>query len=369
MDTEVTNLGRDWVELTAAWAAAMPPAADGEAITVQPGDQGPSHAIEVIQAAAAPVGTDRGHLLAAGDTLTVTGAGGRKHYGRAYMGSAEIVATGEGLTGDRGGGGGVSGGVSGGGGGDLTLIHSPAVFPAAERMAAVPGQIRGSVALDIGDLSPFQAVSDGTLTIGSETVMGIDLSGVTTINEVITALNAAIGANAGLASYAVSLPFINPTFYGGIRRSDGDVEAVSGTLEPLFGWAAPAETIAHEAASPAIVLPARAGGGDWSHLMIRALGQSYRGQYWYSQSDFWALAGASISNYLAFNNSSGWATQSFSDPAGGEIVIGVARAYNVSYFSLLYDPATRTVSWRAERTLPTQSSWAPSIDTLTVLAR
>ena len=324
MDTVITPLTGDWAELTAVWAATVPPAADGEEITVQPGDQGLSHAIEVIQAAAAPGETDRGHLLAAGDTLTVTGAAGRKHYGRAYTGGAEIVATGEGLTGDRGGGGGVSGGVSGGGGGDLALIHSPAVFPAAERMAAVPGQIRGSVALDISDLSAFQAVSDGTLTIGSETVMGIDLSSVTTINEVITALNTAIAANAGLASYTVSLPFINPTFYGGIRRSDGDVEAVSGTLEPLFGWAAPAETIAHEAASPSIVLPARAGGGDWSHLMIRALGQSYVGQYWYFQSDFWALAGAgSLSSYLAFNNSSGWATQSFSDPAGGEIVVGV----------------------------------------------
>lgn len=449
MDTVVTPLTSAWSDLTAVWAAATPAAADGEAITVQPADAGSSQAIEVIQAAAEPDAGERGHLLAGGETLALTGTSGRKHYGRAYMGSASVVASGEGVAGERGGGtGGARGGgpilrdppdefsganraaaesardmaipdtsdfddnpnlaivmtitagadagtfyqarrggswvtitpiVRGprglpgdpGGGAGLTLIHSPAVSPAAARLAAVPGRIRGSVVLDISDLSAFTAVSAGTLTIGSETVRNIDLSAATTINEVIDALNTAIGTNATLAaSYSARLSYINPNFYGEILRSSGDVEAVSGSLEPLFGWSSPAATVAHVAASPSIVLPARPGGGAWAHLMIRAIGQSYQDVYWYVQSDYWAVggAGSSLSHYLSLLNSGGWQTQSF-EADGEAIPIGVVVAYRLTYFTILYDPATRTVSWRAERDLPVSDNWSPSIDTLTVLAR
>ena len=228
MDTVVTPLSGEWTDLTAIWAAATPPAADGETITVQPADQGASRAIEVIQTGSAPDAGDRGHLLVSDETLTVTGATGRRHYGRAYMGGAKAVASGTGISGARGGG----AGGGGSGGGDLALLHSPAVTPVAERMGNVPGQIRGTVMVDISDLTPFVAITDGTLSIGTETVTGIDLSAVATINDVIVALNAAISANPALASYRMTLPYISPNYYGGVSRSDGDVEAVGGTVEP-----------------------------------------------------------------------------------------------------------------------------------------
>ena len=39
----------------------------------------------------------RGHLIAAGRKLRVTTATSRKHYARAYMESATLIATGEGV--------------------------------------------------------------------------------------------------------------------------------------------------------------------------------------------------------------------------------------------------------------------------------
>ena len=182
MDTVVTGLGHDWTELTALWAAATPAAADGEAITVQPGDQGLSHAIEVIQAAAAPGGTDRGHPLAAGDTLTVTGAAGRKHYGRAYMGGAEIVATGEGLTGDRGGGGGGGGGVAAGGrGAELILARDHAETTTVGVHAAGATRITVADAADFaaGDTIrlPLETTTVGAIVIGQQILPVADATG------------------------------------------------------------------------------------------------------------------------------------------------------------------------------------------------
>ena len=95
MNTVTTSLDSDWTDLTAVWAAATPPAADGEVITVQPADSGAAHAIVIAQAAATPA-SKRGHLVSGGSILRLIGAAGRKHYGRAYMGSAKVVATGEG---------------------------------------------------------------------------------------------------------------------------------------------------------------------------------------------------------------------------------------------------------------------------------
>ena len=456
MDTVVTRLTGAWTDLTATWAASTPAAVDGEVITVQPADQGSSHAIEVIQAASEPDAGERGHLLAGCDTLALTVAGGRKHCARAYMGSATVVATGEGIAGERGGGAGGGGRTLGPeqntfgdettaeraaaealrnayttanaawlgeynedrqnlillvwadgevlqrrnvagtawedapelivgprgpqgppsvGGGDLALVHSPAVSPAAARLAPVPGSARGSTAIDIGDLTAFTNVSAGTLQIGATTVQGIDLSAATTIQEVIASINSAIHGHLPLADYRLELFYNNPgaggdgKFYGRLLRSGGDVEAVSGTLEPLLGLAAPAETTAHQAGSSPIVLPAPARGA-WAHLAFRALGQSYTGAYWYFQSDFWSVGGGgSLSNYVAFNNSGGWQTQTFQTEDASAIVVGVAEAYNLTYFSILYDPATREVSWRAERGLPDSANWRPSIDTLTVLGR
>ena len=247
------------------------------------------------------------------------------------------------------------------GGAGLTLLHSPLVSPAVERMAPVVGQIRGSIVLDISDISAFTAISDGTLTIGGTTIIGIDLSAATTINEVVNAITAAV--QLALPTYTVSLDYINPNFYGRILRSDGDVPTVGGTLEPLFGFDPPAARTDHAEASPNIVLPA----GSWSHLQFRFLGQSYRNQYWYCQSDFWSVEALSLSQYLAYNNSGGWNTSSFSDPAGGPLTVAVLQAYNLTYISIQYDPASREISWTEERTLPSANSWAPSIDTLTVL--
>ena len=165
-----------------------------------------------------------------------------------------------------------------------------------------------------------------------------------------------------LPTYTVSLDYINPNFYGRILRSDGDVPTIGGTLEPLFGFDPPAARTDHSPASPNIVLP-----GSWSHLQFRFLGQSYTGQYWYCQSDFWLIESLSLSQYLAFNNSGGWRTSNFSDPNGGALTVAVLQAYNVDYFSIQYDPATGEISWTEERTLPSAATWAPSIDTLTVL--
>lgn len=96
MDTVVTPLSSAWTDLTAVWAAATPAAADGEIITVQAADEGAAHAIVVAQAAAEPDAGAAGHLVTADKVLRLTGASGRKHYGRAYMGSASVVASGEG---------------------------------------------------------------------------------------------------------------------------------------------------------------------------------------------------------------------------------------------------------------------------------
>lgn len=263
------------------------------------------------------------------------------------------------------GGQGGQGGQGGAGGVAATLVHSPSITPVAARMAAVSGNIRGSVVLDISDISAFTAITSGTLQIGTDTVTGIDLSAETTINEVVATINAAVQAVAGLATYTFSLDYINPRFYGRILRSDGDVPTIGGTLEPLFGFAPPANTVSHMAASPFITLPPPAGGGSWSHLAFDVLGQSYTGQSWYFRSDYWALGSGGVSSYLSFNNIGGWRTQSFE--GAGAIVVGVAEAYNLPYFSILYDPATRRVSWREERAQPTQNTWNPSIDTLMVL--
>ena len=166
----------------------------------------------------------------------------------------------------------------------LTLLHSPGVMPAVERMAPVLGQIRGTVVLDIVNISGFTAISDGTLTIGATMIDGIDLSAATTINDVVNAISAAV--QLALPTYTVSLDYINPNFYGSIRRSDGDVPAIGGTLEPLFGFEPPAARTDHEMQSPNIVLP-----GSWSHLQMRFTGQSYTNQQWYCQSDFWRAGG------------------------------------------------------------------------------
>ena len=246
------------------------------------------------------------------------------------------------------------------GGAGLTLVHSPLVSPVVTRLAPVTGEIQGSVILDISDITGFTAISDGTLTIGATTIDSIDLSAASTINEVVNTITAAV--QLALPTYTVTLGYVNPNFYGAIRRSDGDIPTIGGTLEPLFGFEPPRTRRNHSAASPNIVLP-----GSWSHLQFRFLGQSYRTQYWYSQSDFWLTEGQSLSQYLAFNNSGGWRTSSFNDPNGGALTVAVLQAYNVDYFSIQYDPATGVISWTEESTQPGTDSWAPSIDTLTVL--
>ena len=112
MNTVVTKVMKDWTELTALWAAATPAAVDGEEITVQASEEGAGYAIEVLQSNAAPGATDRGHVVQGVETLSLLfAAAGRKHYARAYMESAAVIATGEGITGDRGGGG--RGGLAG----------------------------------------------------------------------------------------------------------------------------------------------------------------------------------------------------------------------------------------------------------------
>ena len=45
------------------------------------------------------------------------------------------------------------------------------------------------------------------------------------------------------------------------------------------------------------------------------------------------------------------------------------NAYNLEYFEISYDPASREISWRPSRALPASDYWAPSIDTLAVLGR
>ena len=262
------------------------------------------------------------------------------------------------------------GGAGGGGaGGDQVLLHSPDVAPAVPRLETVPGSIRGNVALSASDVSAFQAITDGTLTIGSETLTGIDLSSEASIPAVVAALNLAIGTNAALSSYSVTFGFINPSFYGILVRSDGNVEQVTGTIAPLMGWNTPAETVQHAARSSFLVFPERAGGGDWQQLLIRAQGQSYTGQYWHFIGDFWMPSGGGdpVSHYLAFDNRSEWAGATFN--GAGNLAVGVIEAYGVMYYSILYDNATRTLSWQTETTAPTALQWNPSVDTLMVLAR
>ena len=97
MNTVATRLTDDtWTDLTAVWAAATPPAVDGETIVAQAADTGVAHAVVIVQAAAPPSDAT-GHLVADDLIMRLTGASGRKHYGRAYTGSAVLVASGEGV--------------------------------------------------------------------------------------------------------------------------------------------------------------------------------------------------------------------------------------------------------------------------------
>ena len=58
IDTVTTPLTSAWTDLTSAWAAASPPATDGETITVQPADAGEAHAIVIAQGFPAHAGMD-----------------------------------------------------------------------------------------------------------------------------------------------------------------------------------------------------------------------------------------------------------------------------------------------------------------------
>lgn len=258
-------------------------------------------------------------------------------------------------------------GGRGGGGGPLTLVHSPAVSPAVDELSSIAGKIRGTVVLDISDISAFTAITAGTFNIGSENVTGIDLSGAASINDVVNLITAAVQANAALSMYQVRVDYINPNFYGAVFNQDGDVAAISGTIEPLFGLANPAENRAHVPSSPFIVLPEKVGGGDWRHLSFYANGQTYQSADWFFEADFFALESGNLSNYFSLNNSGGWTMESFAGP--GELQIGVVEAYNVAYFNVFYDPATRTFSWQPSRTAPSANTWMPNINTLKVLGQ
>ena len=233
-------------------------------------------------------------------------------------------------------------------------------------MASVPGYIRGTVIIDISDISGFIAITAGTLTIDAIAVSGIDLSGATTINEVITAIDAAVKA-AGLASYTFGLDYVSPNFYGRILRSDGDVPAIGGTLEPLFGLAIPTVVSTHLAGSPFITLPDPPGGDNWNSLQIRAVGQSYNNVFWLCQGDYFRTQAEGVSSFFA--QSSGWLTNSFSAGVDMEIQVGVLNAYNVTYFDLFYDPASREIRWRTARALPAGANWSPQISTLRIIGQ
>lgn len=265
--------------------------------------------------------------------------------------------------------------VTRGGAGGQSLVHSPEVSPAVERLVARPGEIRGSTVVDIGDITAFTDINAGTLTIGDVTVQGIDLSAASTIQEVFAALTAALQSDIRLTEYRCELWYANPgaggdgQFYGRLIHDGGDVPAVAGTIEPLLGWAVPAASTAYAAASPPIVFPGSPTGGHWNHLAFRAVGQTYAGAYWTFLADVWRVDGATVSTCLSFTSGGAWRTQNFHTAEDGAIVVGIIEVYNLRYFSVIYTPATRTLSWRADRDLPDATSWAPSINTLTVMGR
>lgn len=245
------------------------------------------------------------------------------------------------------------------------LLHSPAAAPAVERMGPVPGRIRGSAALDIADLSPFTAVSAGTIAIGGVEVGGIDLSAAATINEVVDAISAAVQAR--LPEYSVGLDYINPNFYGRILHYGGDVPAIGGTLEPLFGFAAPAARAGHVAASPDIVLSA-APSGRWRSLSLRFTGQAYRSVYWHCRSDFWESADGLVASWFLLDGGGAWRSNSLSAGAdAAELQVAELVAYRLAYYEIFYHPAERRISWRPARELPSSDNWAPSIDTLVAI--
>ena len=334
MDTVVTVVKRDWVELTAPWAAATPPAVDGEVITVQPGDEGMSHAIEVIQVAADPAAGRRGHLIAGHDTLTVTGAAGRKHYGRAYMGAATIVATGEGLSGERGGGSGGGGGNGAIGGGSAVILHGPAAVDPMPNAAPLPGSVTG-IAPALADL---QAISDGVLSIGGSATAAIDLSAVTTLAEVAAAVQTAIQAVAGLSSYTLSLS--SNLFV--LRNPAGDAGAVAGTLAVPLGFTAGQTVVAHEPPST-LVLPAPPAGTVWGHLEVDLLGETYRGANCRCRGTYTDDGVSRVSWYDLVDNASYWNVGGNED-TGTTYAVGLLQGYNRPFYSIEYDPATRTLS-------------------------
>ena len=241
-----------------------------------------------------------------------------------------------------------------------SLIHSPVVTPAAAHTTGVPGQITGTVNVDIFDISNFTAITDGTLIIGATTILAIDLSAETNMTGVINTINTAVKAM--LPTYTFTSYFKNPNFNGRILRTDGEVEIIAGTLEPLFGFAPPAARVAVSLASPNIVLP-----GSLDNLAFRFDGQSYTGQFWHCESNFWTFGPETFSQYLGFDNQGFWYAASFSDPLGGAITVAVLQANGAEYVRIKYDPATREISWEGIITAPLKLNWVASIDRLMVI--
>ena len=258
-----------------------------------------------------------------------------------------------------------AGGVSSGGSARILVFSTP-VEPAVERIHTVPGSVRGTVPIDLSDISAFQ-VTDGTLTIGTVSLLNIDTSASVDINAVVAVITTALQSNVALSGYVFSLSYISGIFYARVNNEDAAVEALSGTFAVAFGLTNPTLITSHRPPSPAIILPEPSQGGRWNELHFRVIGTSYALSSYYFECTFFDTGTELIASYIAFNNSSGWEVGD-AIQVTGPIEIGLCIAYNVRYIAISYDPSTREITWANTSVIqPTRSNWIPNIRSLTVV--
>ena len=274
-------------------------------------------------------------------------------------------------------------GGGGGGGGATTIIseiptllHSPAIDTPVPLLSGTPDEVRGNVGLNPSD--PDSVIAAGsTLRLTLPGSVDVDVTfpdPIASVNGLVSTIQTAIDTvYQGLGvdnPWLVSLPYVNSVFYIGLRRYDAVIGVLQGTLAVALGLGAGnvASVTTLEAQSPNLMLPI----GSYKFWQFRMLGTTYSTQSWYTTGSIWKLEDDSlISEYLAFQNRSGWYTNLFTTDIVESIQIGVARAYSVEYFNILFNPSTGEFSWAvpAGRVLPSAISWHPSITSLTVVAR
>lgn len=194
-----------------------------------------------------------------------------------------------------------------------------------------PGRSRSQTAVNLSDITAFTAVTDGSIVIGTDTVTGIDLSGATSINDVVNTMTTAIHA-AGLTTYNITLTFVNPSFYIAIVHTDGGIPVIGdASLGAITGLNNPVvETLFSDPTAP-IQLNL----GDFQN--IRLSGISFTGQSWFTSTNVFRSGNEITAWMFGLSNTGAWNTML--DTSSSEVIVGEVIAYNVAYIQIKLTPA------------------------------